>query len=305
MAGYVLHLSEQENITLSAAVTRRLLDSGDGDAALLYLCLLKNHGGASPETLCRELHWPESRRAAAEAALTRIGLVSAPQSSPEPTPEAPKSSERPAYTSADISRRLEQDAAFSALLREVERKLGPLSSPSVAKLLGLYEDLGLPADVIYLLVNHCIARPAARYGEGRLPTMRAIEQEGYVWARLGLLSTASANEHLKALYERSLQYPAYMAVLQLGDRAPSPGEEKYLAAWADMGFPPETLALAYDKTVLRCHDFKWSYCNGILKKWHEKGLHTPEETAAENAAPTRRTPAPSGDKNAWMDEFLK
>ena len=32
MAGYVLHLSEQENITLSAAVTRRLIDGGDGDA---------------------------------------------------------------------------------------------------------------------------------------------------------------------------------------------------------------------------------------------------------------------------------
>ena len=28
MAGYVLHLSEQENITLSAAVTRRLIDGG-------------------------------------------------------------------------------------------------------------------------------------------------------------------------------------------------------------------------------------------------------------------------------------
>ena len=51
MAGYVLHLSEQENITLSAAVTRRLIDGGDGDAALLYLCLLKNRGSASPETL--------------------------------------------------------------------------------------------------------------------------------------------------------------------------------------------------------------------------------------------------------------
>lgn len=47
MAGYVLHLSEQENITLSAAVTRRLIDGGDGDAALLYLCLLKNRGSAS------------------------------------------------------------------------------------------------------------------------------------------------------------------------------------------------------------------------------------------------------------------
>ena len=62
MAGYVLHLSEQENITLSAAVTRRLIDGGDGDAVLLYLCLLKNRGSASPETLRAELKWDEARR---------------------------------------------------------------------------------------------------------------------------------------------------------------------------------------------------------------------------------------------------
>lgn len=70
-----------------------------------------------------------------------------------------------------------------------------------------------------------------------------------------------------------------------------------------MGFPAETVALAYDKTVLRCHEFKWPYCNGILKKWHEKGLHTPEETAAENAAPKKDT-QPSGGKNDWMKQYL-
>ena len=62
MAGYVLHLSEQENITLSAAVTRRLIDGGDGDAALLYLCLLKNRGSASPETLLSLIHISEPTR---------------------------------------------------------------------------------------------------------------------------------------------------------------------------------------------------------------------------------------------------
>lgn len=184
MAGYVLHLSEQENITLSAAVTRRLIDGGDGDAALLYLCLLKNRGSASPETLRAELKWDEARRSRAEAALARMGLVSAPKpEEPTPSPVPAPTAERPAYSREDVARKLEQDASFSALLREVERKLGPLSTPSVGKLLGLYEDLGLPADVLFLLVNHCIARHAAQYGAGRLPTMRRIEQEGYVWAQ--------------------------------------------------------------------------------------------------------------------------
>ena len=203
MAGYVLHLSEQENITLSAAVTRRLIDGGDGDAALLYLCLLKNRGSASPETLRAELKWDEARRSRAEAALARMGLVSAPKpEEPTPSPVPAPSAERPAYSREDVARKLEQDASFSALLREVERKLGPLSTPSVGKLLGLYEDLGLPADVLFLLVNHCIARHAAQYGAGRLPTMRRIEQEGYIWARKGLLSLTSANDYHPKELER-------------------------------------------------------------------------------------------------------
>ena len=47
-----------------------------------------------------------------------------------------------------------------------------------------------------------------------------------------------------------------------------------------MGFGPEAVALAYDKTVLKCHELKWAYCNGILKKWNEAGLHTVEEIQA-------------------------
>ena len=278
-------------IGLHRKAVEKLSKAGNGDAALLYLCLLKNRGSASPETLRAELKWDEARRSRAEAALARMGLVSAPKpEEPTPSPVPAPSAERPAYSREDVARKLEQDASFSALLREVERKLGPLSTPSVGKLLGLYEDLGLPADVLFLLVNHCIARHAAQYGAGRLPTMRRIEQEGYVWAR-------------KGLHAREQKYPAYMAVLQLGERKPSPSEEKYLAAWVDMGFPAETVALAYDKTVLRCHEFKWAYCNGILKRWHEKGLHTPAETAAENAAP-KKEEKPSGGKNDWMKQYL-
>lgn len=305
--GYVLHLSEEENITISAAVTRRLIDSGDGDAALLYLCLAKNRGCASPETLCAELRWNEERRATAEATLKRMSLVNAPISpAPSiPVPEAaPKAQERPAYSRDDVARKLENDTGFAVLLREVERKLGTLAYPSVEKLLGLYEELGLPADVIYLLVGHCIEQHVAQYGEGRTPTMTRIEREGYAWARRGLFSTASANEYLRALHERQKKYPAYMAALQLGERKPSPGEEKYLSAWVEMGFPAETVALAYDKTVLRCHEFKWSYCNGILKKWHEKGLHTPEEASAERTA-QRREPQPSTEsKDAWAKKYM-
>ena len=299
MAGYVLHLKEEESITLSAATLKRLIGGGNGDAALLYLAILHSHGVAEAEKLAKILSWDEKRVRAAEQALYEMQLVGAPE---KPLPEPPQTQEMPDYTREDIMRKLEGDGRFACLLREVEHKLGPLSIPSVKKLLGLYENLGLPADVVYTLVNYCIAKKAQQFGEGRLPNMREIEKEGYVWARKELFSIEKASEYMKREQALRGRYPEYMAALQMQGRASAPSEEKYLSAWAEMGFPAETVAEAYDRTILHCHEFRWPYCNGILKRWHEKGLHTLEEVRAENAKEKLKK-EPSGG-NAWMKEYL-
>lgn len=301
MAGYVLHLKEEESITLSAAALRRLIGSGNGDAALLYLAILHSHGAAEAEKLAKMLGWDEGRVRAAEQALYEMQLVGAPEKKAAQPPAEPPQ-ETPDYTREDIMRKLEGDGRFACLLREVEHKLGPLSVPSVKKLLGLYENLGLPADVVYTLVNYCITKKAQQFGEGRLPNMREIEKEGYVWARKELFSIEKASEYMKREQVLRGRYPEYMAALQMAGRASAPSEEKYLSAWAEMGFPAETVAEAYDRTVLHCHEFRWPYCNGILKRWHEKGLHTLEEVRAENAKEKLKK-EPSGG-NAWMKEYL-
>lgn len=312
MPGYVLHLREEENITLSARVVGRLIDGGNGDAALLYLAILRDGGAAAPEALSRALSWPIERVQAAEQALRSMQLVGAaedalPKAAPAP-PQAAESGMPPAapaaYSREDVMQKLARDAQFASLLREVERRLGPLSTPSLKKLLGLYDDLGFPADVLYTLVGYCIAETERRLGPGRLPAMREIEKEGYVWARNGLFTVELAGEYMKREQEKRTRFPEYMAALRLSGRPASPGEEKYLSAWAEMGFPADTVAEAYDRTVLHCHEFRWPYCNGILKRWHEKGLHTAEEVARENARekPKPAEQTPSG--KAWMKEYL-
>ena len=302
MAGYVLHLAAEENITLSSAVVNRLLEADNGDAALLYLCLLKNRGSGTPEKVCAQLKWDVLRLRRAEEALHRAGLVGAPKEAERESVPAPLTPEqRPDYSREDVMNKLEKDATFAALLREVERKLGSLSEPSVRKLLGLYEHAGLSADVIFLLVGYCIERASERFGT--LPTMRQIEQEGYAWARKELLSTAAANAYLQREREKRSNFGEYMAALGFGTRKPAPSEEKYLARWAEMGFDAATLAVAYDKTVLRCGEFKWSYCNGILKKWHEKGIHTAQEAAQEGKR-GKKSEAQHSDRNAWMEKYL-
>ena len=292
MPSCLVHTGD-ESVTLSAATVKRLLDRGDGDAALLYLALLRRHGTVPPRSLAGELRWDRGRIEAAEAVLRELGLVA-----PAEVPPAP-SEERPVYQRTEVAEHLEQSREFQGLTAQVEVKLGKkLTTADVGVLLGLTDYLGLPADVVYLLVCHCVERVQRRFGPGRRPGMKQIEKEGYAWARMGIDTQEAADIYLRNYAQRQGALPQYMRALGLGERAPAPSEEKYILSWQEMGFGPEAVALAYDKTMLKCHELKWAYCNGILKKWHEAGLHTVEEIQSKDR-PAARAPAEQRTDDAW------
>ena len=71
----ILVQTGDESITLSGPAARRLLDRGDGDAALLYLALLRHRGTVQPRALAGELRWERGRIEAAEETLRQLGLI--------------------------------------------------------------------------------------------------------------------------------------------------------------------------------------------------------------------------------------
>ena len=299
MAGYILR-EDQPNIVLPAQQADRLIGRGDGDAALLYLCLLRADRGVTAQELQRRLKWSQLRLHAAETALQELGLIDRP---PEQKPPEP-AQERPVYTADDLTDLLTGDAGFRMLVPQTEEKLGKrLKTADLQILAGLYDDLGLPADVIYLLVCHCVTRSEERYGPGRRPTLRQIEKEGYHWAQRGLFDQECASQYLRDWNVRRSAMSRYMQVLGLGDRRPVESEERYIADWMDKGFPPETVALAYDKTVFYKKELNWRYLNGILRRWHENGWHTEEEVRqSDSRKPSRREEKKDDSR---MEKYMK
>lgn len=299
MAGYILR-EDQPNIVLPAQQADRLIGRGDGDAALLYLCLLRADRGVTAQELQRKLKWSQLRLHAAETALQELGLIDRP---PEQKPPEP-AQERPVYTADDLTDLLTGDAGFRMLVPQTEEKLGKrLKTADLQILAGLYDDLGLPADVIYLLVCHCVARSEERCGPGRRPTLRQIEKEGYHWAQRGLFDQESASRYLRDWNVRRSAMSRYMQVLGLGDRRPVESEERYITDWMDKGFPPETVALAYDKTVFYKKELNWRYLNGILRRWHENGWHTEEEVRqSDSRKPSRREEKKDDSR---MEKYMK
>jgi DnaD/phage-associated family protein len=272
-------------ITIDSAAADSLIKAKSGDAALIYICMLRMNSGMTPEEAAEALGTKDLNRARrALDTLRGLGLISyGVQTATEPKDELPR------YTYGDIKNELENGAVFPMLVDEVQRALGRiLSSEDLIKLFGIYDSLGLPPEVILQLVNYCVRLCRERYGEGRQVNMRFIEKEAYAWERAELFSIDEAEEYIKYRESMRTSMGEYQRMLQISGRRMSPSERTYVENWIAMGFSPEAAELAYDKTVLKTGKLTWKYMDAILRGWHEKNLHTPEEIESANKRPAAR-----------------
>ena len=275
---------------MTAQAADRLLRLDSGDAALLYLHLLRR-GSLSG------LGWTEDRLRPALEGLRSQGLA---PGDPLPPPEPPIQ-EIPEYSTEDVTQALaDQSSTFPALVGEVERRLGKrLSAADLKSLYTLYDHLALPAEVILMLVGWCVEETARKYGPGRRPFLSQIRKEGFIWARRGVDTMERAEEHIAKLTRLRGREAEVMRLLDISPRPLVQRERDYVAAWDDMGFEDEALRLAYERTVLKKQSMDWGYMNGILRRWHEKGLHTAAAVRAGDRDPRpvqaggERRPAPS------------
>ena len=65
-------------LSMTARAADRLMGAGNGDAALLYLWLLRRGGRLEPEAARRALKWDVPRLEAALSALVGLGLADGP-----------------------------------------------------------------------------------------------------------------------------------------------------------------------------------------------------------------------------------
>ena len=297
---YQLHTSP--GLFLRTEDIERLLALRDGNCALLYLYLLGRGGALDENEAARTLGLTAAEVRAAAERLRRGGVLGEGGGKPLPPPE-----ELPEYRSEDILLRSREDRSFRSLVNEAQAKLGhTLSGADLKTLFGIYDRLGLPCDVIMLLINRCAENARRRYGEGRLPTMHAIEKEAYIWCNREIVTLERAEEYLGELDRREEQSERLRQLLQIRERQPTATERRYMEEWLAMGFPDEVLELAYDKTIEGTGRLVWKYMDAILRSWQSKGLRTLSEIGKGDARPSgRRRGEKSGGERVWQGDDLE
>lgn len=267
MKGTELYLSENN--------VYKLLSAASGDAALLYLYLLS---GNDPAGAAAALRLSDTRLQCAQAALRQLGLW-------EEKKVVFPLGERPAYSENDVVRAMDHDGEFQALYGEVQRVMGrALNTEELKILLGFIRYLGMPAEVVSLLVRHCQER-ARRKGSSRAPSLRSIEKEAYAWAERGIDTMEEAIAYVQSQSIRYTRLGRLMKLLQIQGRRLTAAEERYAQQWLDWGFEEDAIAIAYERTCLNTGGMNWPYMNKILSRWKEAGLLTAEKIKTGDKKP--------------------
>lgn len=267
-----------EPLLIPADAAQRLLAAANGDAALLYLYLFENRPLSGAQTALR---MTQARYDLACATLQQLGLW------PQEARTHLDASQAPVYTEQDVIRETRTSREFEAITGETQRRLGRvLSNEELKILLSIYRYLGLPSEVISILVNYCIQRQRSR-GISRMPSLRSIEKEAYYWADHGIDTMEQAAVYMQNQLLRQSQLGKIRELFGITGRRLTTGEENYILTWLSWGFGEQEIGLAYEKTCMATGGLKWPYCNSILRSWHDQGFTTLSQIESGDRAPQR------------------
>lgn len=174
---------------------------------------------------------------------------------------------KPDYTSAELSEYMKNDS-MKNLLHTAQRKLGkPLTRPDISTIFSFHDWLGLPLDVIDVLLSYCVT-------DG-FKGMNYMEKVAIGWAKDGINSVEKAAEYIEM---RKKGYGAIMRAFGQSGRMPVEGEEVLMRKWLmEYALPLEVVTHACERSVMQTGKVSFQYADTILSNWKTAGVKSLED----------------------------
>ena len=275
---------------IKSAAADALISAHDGTVALLWIFIART-GSTDPDAAARALCLTLAEVNAAEEKLRRMGIYPGcegrspsgahPDSGGTEKVYLQPSDGLPDYSAADVVLASQQDPELKCVFDEAARITGKtLNAPNLKTLYGIHDYLGLPCDVMMLLLNYCAEISKTAGGSSRAPTMNFIEKQAYRWARFELKTLDEAEDYIRRQRDRDdIRVRILSAIGAEADEC-TPGLAKKINGWIEMGFDDTVVAEAYDRTVSALGKPKMAYTDSILNRWHDAGYKTLEDVCA-------------------------
>jgi len=156
-----------------------------------------------------------------------------------------------------------ENAETSWLLVAVEKYLERMLKPAdVQLILFFHEELHFSNELILHLYDYCVNRGKK--------TNSYIQKVGISWFENGIDSVEKAEVI-------SFQFDASFSAVNRAfglNRAPGAPERRYINQWTSLGFGPELIEEACNRTILTTSRPDFKYADKILENWHAKNVRT-------------------------------
>ncbi len=211
----------------------------------------------------------------------------------------------PEYSSDDIARLTSSDRVLGSILDEAQQVFGKVfNQVEMNYILAMRDHLGLDGEYILMLLQYFRA-------EGR-PLCYAVRVADEL-VKKGISEPEALEEYIRRRDSFKGMEGKYRDLFGIGSRKLTAYEEKYFHMWGtEMKIPFDLVRLAFDRTVEKKGNPQKSYINGILTKWHEKGLKSESDVIENekqgkpaNAAVSSGKVADSFDVNEFFDAALE
>ena len=131
--------------------------------------------------------------------------------------------------------------------------------------------------------------------------MRTVEKIGVSWADEGINSVEAADNRIASAHHANKCFSLVSSVFGMKNvGSPTKKQLEFCTRWVgEWKFSVPMLREAYERCVDSKGEMKFSYIDGILKKWYAQGIKNPEELKASESAKqkTARTQQSSYDIN--------
>ncbi len=215
---------------------------------------------------------PKTAETAAEAPVQKTPALKPPETK---------------LTMKEVQRLKEEDAGIAHVLTEAERILGKTFTTSDTEtIVWLISYAGMAPEVLITVMAYCA-------GTGK-SNLRYIQKTALEWLDSGIDTIEAAEERIRALNEARSWEGEVKRVLEIYGRSLVSKEKEYAESWRIYGISPELIHFAYEKCIEKTAKLSFPYINKILISWHQKGIKTPAEAAAENK-PKAEAEKPSFD----------
>ncbi len=171
---------------------------------------------------------------------------------------------KPHYSIDEIQGFIQQ-ADYKQLIYVTQKYLGKmLTEQDINVLISFHDWLGLPFEVIELLIEYCVSNNHRN--------MKYIEKVALDWTENNIKSIEKAEYRIETFNKK---YFAVMKAFGIGDRNPSIKQISYIKKWTTTyNLSMELIIEACNRTIDKINQPQFSYADAILSFWHKNNVKT-------------------------------